>query len=157
MLCWRRMDEPSPRPLAGALSALPHGPSFRFVDSVTALDPGRSGSGTYRVRGDEAFLAGHFPGSPIVPGVILLEAMAQLAGVVAQCDPAVPPLDNLRLAAVHAAKIHDTAVPGELIEMEVEITARLGSLIRAQGKAFAAGRQLATADIVLGGGRTGAA
>lgn len=44
------------------LAALPHGPEFRFVDALDALDPGKSAVARYRVRGDEAFLAGHFPG-----------------------------------------------------------------------------------------------
>ena len=81
--------------LEAALESLPHGPEFRFVDEVVELDAGRSGVGIYRVRGDEAFLAGHFPGDPLMPGVILVEAIAQLAGVVAQCDPERRPLANL--------------------------------------------------------------
>ncbi len=137
----------SPDPLA----ALPHGEAFRFVDAVSSLDPGRRGTGSWRVRGDEAFLAGHFPGAPIVPGVILIEAVAQLAGVVAQSDPGVPPLQDVRLAAVRAAKITGTAQPGETVELEVEITGRLGPLVHAQGGATAAGRSLLTAQIVLSG------
>lgn len=138
-------------PIPDFLAALPHGPSFRFVDEVTALEPGRSGSGRYRVRGDEAFLAGHFPGSPVMPGVILIEAVAQLAGVVAQCDPVVPPLDDVRLTAVRAAKITGTAVPGEMLELAVEVTGRLGALIQAQGTVTAGGRSLLSAQIVLSG------
>ena len=80
-----------------ALKQLPHGPEFRFLDRLTRLDPGKSGSGEYRLRGDEPFLRGHFPGAPIFPGVLLLEAAAQLAGTVAQFDGkaqsvAVPPV-----------------------------------------------------------------
>jgi 3-hydroxyacyl-[acyl-carrier-protein] dehydratase len=61
---------------------LPHRPPFRFVDAVDELVPGRRVLARYRVTGDEAFLAGHFPGNPILPGVIQLEALAQ-AGAVA--------------------------------------------------------------------------
>jgi 3-hydroxyacyl-[acyl-carrier-protein] dehydratase len=61
---------------------LPHGPPFRFVDTVDELVPGQRVRARYRVTGDEAFLAGHFPGNPILPGVIQLEALAQ-AGAVA--------------------------------------------------------------------------
>jgi 3-hydroxyacyl-[acyl-carrier-protein] dehydratase len=141
-------DAPSsPDPLA----ALPHGPSFRFIDELVALDPGRSGAGRYRVRGDEAFLSGHFPGAPIMPGVILIEAVAQLAGVVAQSDPTVPALDDLRLAAVRAAKITGTAAPGETLELTAEITGRLGPLVQALGSVTAAGRPLLATQIVLSG------
>ncbi|MGH2474843.1 MAG: 3-hydroxyacyl-ACP dehydratase FabZ [Candidatus Limnocylindrales bacterium] len=61
---------------------LPHRPPFRFVDVVDELVPGERVRARYRVTGAEAFLAGHFPGNPILPGVIQLEALAQ-AGAVA--------------------------------------------------------------------------
>jgi 3-hydroxyacyl-[acyl-carrier-protein] dehydratase len=61
---------------------LPHRPPFRFVDAVDELVPGQRVLARYHVTGDEAFLAGHFPGNPILPGVIQLEALAQ-AGAVA--------------------------------------------------------------------------
>ena len=64
------------------IDLLPHRPPFRFVDAVDELEPGERVRARYRVRGDEAFLAGHFPGNPILPGVIQLEALAQ-AGAVA--------------------------------------------------------------------------
>ena len=63
---------------AKALAGLPHGPEFRFLDSILELDPGKTGSGEYRVRGNEQFLRGHFPGQPLFPGVLLIEAAAQL-------------------------------------------------------------------------------
>src|SRR6185369_6351247 len=102
--------------LEKALSLLTHGPECRFLDRLTVLDGGKSGRGEYRIRGDEPFLRGHFPGVPIFPGVLLAEAAAQLAGVVVQSDPAVAPLKNLKLTALRNAKILGAARPGDVLE-----------------------------------------
>ena len=71
--------------------------------------------GEYRVRGDEYYLRGHLPGEPILPGVLLVEAGAQVAGVVAQKTPPIHPLPRLKLTALRAVKIFGTARPGETL------------------------------------------
>src|SRR5215467_38130 len=63
------------------VALLPHRPPFRFVDAVDALEPGATVVARYRVTGEEAFLAGHFPGNPVFPGVIQLEALAQAGAI----------------------------------------------------------------------------
>jgi len=137
--------------LAEALRHLPHGPEFRFLDRLTALDPGRHGEGEYTVRGDEPFLRGHFPGQPLLPGVLLLEAAAQLAGTVAQCDPAVPPLPGLKLTAVRNAKFLGTAQPGQTVHLEARIAGRLGPLIQAEVTATLSGLVLLRTELTLSG------
>ena len=133
------------------LDALPHGPEFRFVDELVSLDPGKQALGRYTVKGDEGFLAGHFPGNPLMPGVILIEAIAQLGGVVAQSDPEIAPLKNLLLTGVRGAKILGAAVPGEELEIEASVEGRLGGMIQVSGRVSTSGRELATAKVMLSG------
>jgi 3-hydroxyacyl-[acyl-carrier-protein] dehydratase len=137
--------------LVKALNLLPHGAEFRFIDRLTKLNPGESGAGEFTVRGDEPFLRGHFPGEPIFPGVLLVEATAQLAGVVAQSDPKIPPLINLKLTALRNVKILGTAVPGGIIQFEAHIIGRLGKLVQAQATARVAGDIVLTAELTLSG------
>lgn len=137
--------------LANALHHLPHGPSFRFLDRLSALDPGKEGAGEYRVRGDEPFLAGHFPGNPLFPGVLLIEAAAQLVGVIAQTDPTIPPLPGLKLTAIRSLKILGTAQPGEVIRLEVRITGRMGNLVQGAVKAFVGGTVVLDGSLALSG------
>jgi 3-hydroxyacyl-[acyl-carrier-protein] dehydratase len=137
--------------LATALESLPHGPEFRFVDRLTALVAGKTGSGEFTLRSDEVFLRGHFPGQPMMPGVLLVEAGAQLAGTVAQCDPNIPPLAGLKLTAIRNAKILGTAIPGETIHLDARILGRMGNLIQAEVSARVAGRSLLKAEVVLSG------
>ena len=134
-----------------ALENLPHGPSFRFVDELRALVPGREGFGIYRISGTEEFLAGHFPGHPMMPGVILIEAIAQLGGVVAQSDPEHAPLADLRLTAVRSAKILGAAVPGDMLEIDVRVEGRMGGLVQVAGTVSVGGRELAKATVSLSG------
>jgi 3-hydroxyacyl-[acyl-carrier-protein] dehydratase len=134
-----------------ALSQLPHGGEFRFIDRLLELAPGKSGVGEYTLRGDEAFLRGHFPGQPIMPGVLLIEASAQLAGTVAQSDPQIPVLQNLKLTSIRGAKILGTARPGELIRLEAKVIGRMGHLVQAQATAIVNGKSVLEAELTLSG------
>jgi len=137
--------------LAQALALLPHGPEFRFVDRLLSLEPGKEGVGEYRVRGDEPFLRGHFPGHPLFPGVLLVEATAQLAGVVAQSDPQITPLAGLKLAGIKAIKLTGSARPGEMIRLEAQLTGRLANLVQATTAAWVNGQIVMRGELTLSG------
>jgi 3-hydroxyacyl-[acyl-carrier-protein] dehydratase len=141
----------SPDMLQLVMRSLPHGPEFRFVDRMVSLTPGVKGVGEYRVRGDEYYLRGHLPGEPILPGVLLVEAGAQVAGMVAQEDPANPSLPRLKLTALRAVKILGSARPGETLRIEAVITGRLGQMIQAEVSAFVADAKVLSAELALSG------
>lgn len=134
-----------------ALGLLPHGPEFRFIDRLLELEPGKRGIAEYTVRGDEPFLKGHFPGQPLFPGVLLVEAAAQLAGIVAQSDPTIAALPGLKLTALRSLKILGTARPGQRLRIEAEVAGRLGNLIQALVSAKVEGREVMQGTVSLSG------
>lgn len=133
------------------LRSLPHGAEFRFVDKMTALVPGISGCATYNITGDEPFLKGHFPSNPLWPGVLMIEAIAQLGGVIAQSAPAEPTLDDMRLTSVKNAKILGTVPPCTTLTIEAKVDGRLGNLIQISGSVSDGENRLATAVVMLSG------
>jgi 3-hydroxyacyl-[acyl-carrier-protein] dehydratase len=145
----------SPEILALAMKSLPHGPEFRFVDRMISLIPGKEGVGEYHVRGDEYYLRGHMPGEPILPGVLLMEAAAQVAGMVAQEDPANPRWPRLKLAALRAVKIFEAVRPGQTLRIEAAITGQLDSIIQARVSAFVKDAKVLSAEISLSGNGNG--
>jgi 3-hydroxymyristoyl/3-hydroxydecanoyl-(acyl carrier protein) dehydratase len=88
-----------------------------------------------------------------MPGVLLLEAAAQLAGTVAQSDPQIPPLLGLKLTAMRAVKILGTARPGEVIQLTAHVTGRLGNLVQARVTASVSGKVVLEAELTMSGER----
>jgi 3-hydroxyacyl-[acyl-carrier-protein] dehydratase len=132
-----------------ALRHLPHGAEFRFLTRLTALVPGESGSAEYQISGSEPFLQGHFPGEPIFPGVLLVEAAAQLAGVVVQSARPDDPLPGLKLTGLRNVKILGAARPGETIQLHAKVAGILDRLIQANATAEVAGRKVLEASLTL--------
>ena len=140
-----------PEILELAMKSLPHGAEFRFVDRMVSLTPGKEGVGEYHVRGDEFYLRGHLPGEPILPGVLLVEAGAQVVGMVAQEDPANPTWPRMKLSALRAVKILGSAKPGDVLRIEAVVTGRLDNLIQAAVTAFIGDTKVLSAELTLAG------
>ncbi len=136
-----------------ALARLPHGPGFRFVDCVNDLAPGKSGTAEVRLEASHPILVAHFPGAPLVPGVILVEALAQLAGVVwgAAEEGAAPAAAPARrfLAEISRARFRRPVGPGETVTLSVAAEKVLGPLARFRGEARVGTAVVAEAEITL--------
>jgi len=118
---------------------LPHRPPFLFVDEVTELVPGTSARGRWQLTGDEAFFAGHFPGRPTLPGVLMVESLAQLGAVAVLTD------DRYRgklplFGGIDRARFRAQVGPGDTLELEVALE-RMGSTAgKGSGRASVGGQ-----------------
>lgn len=140
--------------LIQALSSLPHGSEFRFIDELVELIPGTSASAVWKLKGDEEFLRGHFPGSPLMPGVLMIEALAQLGGILIQTRPGEAPLKNMRLTAVRQIKILGSITPGQSLHLSGALQGMLDNLGQVSGEIRDdAGNVILTGSVTLAGER----
>lgn len=138
--------------LVQALSSLPHGPEFRFIDELVELQPGVSAKARWTLKGTEEFLRGHFPGHALLPGVIMIEALAQLGGILTQTRPGIEPMSDLRLTAVRQFKILGSIVPGQSLVIEAKLEGALDPVVQVSGSiADEAGNKLAQGGVLLAG------
>ncbi|MEZ0284643.1 MAG: 3-hydroxyacyl-ACP dehydratase FabZ [Thermoleophilia bacterium] len=119
---------PDPRDL------LPHRPPFLFVDEVLALEPGRLARARWHVDPEAPLFAGHFPGNPILPGVIIVEALAQTGALATLAEPGAE--GKLALfGGIERARFRRVVRPGDDLVLETRITRRRGLLGEGEGTA----------------------
>lgn len=127
---------------------LPHRPPFLFVDEIIALDPGVSAVGRWHLSGEEWFFAGHFPGRPTLPGVLLCEAIAQVGALAVLADARYA--DKLPLfGGIDSARFRRQVVPGDTVTLEVEMTRLSGRAGRGVGRAHVDGDRACDTELLF--------
>ena len=136
-----------PLDIRRVMAALPHRYPMLLVDRVETLVPNQSIVAIKAVTINEGFFAGHFPDRPIMPGVLIVEALAQAAGILA--------VESLGLAgtgklvyfmAIENAKFRSPVEPGVLLQLEVEFVQKRASVCKFAGRATIAGKLAAEAS-----------
>jgi 3-hydroxyacyl-[acyl-carrier-protein] dehydratase len=113
---------------------LPHRPPFLFVDEVLDVEPGVSARGRWHLTGDEPFFAGHFPGRPTLPGVLMVEALAQLGGIAVLTDARYAGKLPL-FGGIEKARFRAQVGPGDTLDLEVTMDRLGGTAGRGSGVA----------------------
>ena len=133
--------------LAGVMAALPHRYPMLLVDRVESLDLDRSIVAIKAVTINEQFFQGHFPGRPIMPGVLIVEALAQAAGVLAVQSLGLAGSGKLvYFMAIEGAKFRAPVEPGVLLRLEVEFVQKRSAVCKFAGRALVDGKLAAEAQ-----------
>jgi len=136
------------------LAILPHRPPFLFVDRVLKLDPYTTILAERTLRPEEPQFAGHFPGRPIMPGVLVAEALAQTSGLllglsdkISLAEP--PARPKMFFLAATSIKYPHTAAPGDVLQLRATKEMDFGGLVRFNVEATSGGNAIATGSLTL--------
>ena len=132
-----------------AIASLPHRPPFVFVRQLLRIEPGKGAECATFFLADDPMFVGHFPGNPLVPGVILTEALAQTAGIAAGSGFPESARPLFLLSAIRGMKFFAAVRPEEEILLRAEKLAEVGDLWQFQVRATVRGEAVAEGQIVL--------
>jgi len=129
---------------------LPHRYPFLLIDRVLECDPGKSLVALKNVTYNEPFFTGHFPHRPVMPGVLILEAMAQATGVLAFRTMGRTPADNALyyFVGIDNARFKQPVEPGDQMRIEVEVVKSMRGVWKFNGKALVDGKVVCSADLM---------
>jgi 3-hydroxyacyl-[acyl-carrier-protein] dehydratase len=127
---------------------LPHRYPFLMVDKILEIDPGKRIVGIKNVTINEPFFQGHFPGHPVMPGVLIIEAMAQVAGILAYLSSAEDVRKKVSyFLAIDNARFRKPVLPGDVLRLEMVTTMNRRGIWGFNGKAYVEDKLVADADL----------
>jgi 3-hydroxyacyl-[acyl-carrier-protein] dehydratase len=142
------VDSLDPMEIPDPSAVLPHRPPFLFVTAVTTVEPGHSAEGRWELTGDEPFFAGHFPGRPTLPGVLMVESLAQLGGFAVLLDPRYAGKLPL-FGGIERARFRRQVVPGDTLELSVTLDRMSARAGKGHGTASVDGQKACEADLLF--------
>ena len=130
------------------MDIIPHRQPFLLIDTIEELEPGKRAVGKKCVSYNEPFFAGHFPAEPVMPGVLILEALAQVGAVaILSCEDFKG--KTAYFGAVNSAKFKRKVVPGDVLSLELEIIKQKGPIGVGSAKAYVDGKVAVTAELTF--------
>jgi 3-hydroxyacyl-[acyl-carrier-protein] dehydratase len=126
------------------MKTIPHRYPFLMVDRVTDLVPDESARGIKNVTINEPYFQGHFPGYPVMPGVLMVEAMAQLSGILAFKSGVQG--NSVLFMSIEKAKFRRPVVPGDNLVLDIKVTHKRGNVWRFSGRATVDDNVVSEAD-----------